>query len=199
MQLTPDVLHKRINDLLLIAVLLLGIYLVITPVWPEISFRFRKVTVENSLPLFTQFGPFVGETQRSAGDFKVKRLEIPSILVDGEVLVGDSSELLNQGIWHRPGTSTPDQGGNSVFVAHRFQYTSGPNTFYHLDKVKVGEEFFVNWEGERYEYEVFEVLVVPPDAFYIEDPTDESIVTLYTCTPLWTAAQRLVVRGKLRT
>jgi len=123
-------------------------------------------------------------------------LIIPKIDVYGEVLVGDSINLLNSGIWHRPDTSTPPAGGNTVFVAHRFQYTTGPNTFYHLDKLAVGDEITVFWNGIEYDYSVIEVSVVSPDEVEIEYNTEEPIVTLYTCTPLWTATNRLVVKAK---
>ncbi len=81
-------------------------------------------------------------------------------------------------------------------VAHRFSY-SDPATFYHLDKVKIGERFAVWWEQEEYIYEVFDISIVPPTSIEIEGPTDEAIVTLYTCTPVWTASDRLVIKARL--
>ena len=41
------------------------------------------------------------------------------------------------------------------------------------------------------------MFVVDPTQIEIEAPTDDPILTLYTCTPVWTAAQRLIVRSKL--
>lgn len=167
------------------------------PVWPEIQFHLQKAAVRSDISFISQFGPHMSEKQPDDIDPTQKRLQIPSILVDGEVLTGDSPSLLDQGIWHRPGTSTPDQGGNSVFVAHRFQYTSGPNTFYHLEKVTLGEIITVVWEGIVYEYKISDIQIVGPNEMWVETNTSEPIVTLYTCTPLWTAEKRLVVRGEL--
>lgn len=189
--------HKRINDALSLMVILLGIYLVAMPVLPEAQFYFQKTADTLDVPFLRQFGPQMAEWQLDTIDPAGKRLQIPSILVDGEVLTGDSPSLLNQGIWHRPHSSTPDQGGNSVFVAHRFQYTSGPNTFYHLEKVTLGEMITVVWEGTVYEYEVSDIQIVGPNEMWVEEDTPEPVITLYTCTPLWTAEKRLVVRGKL--
>jgi sortase (surface protein transpeptidase) len=31
----------------------------------------------------------------------------------------------------------------------------------------------------------------------VEAPTDEHILTLYTCTPLWSAKDRLVIKARL--
>lgn len=196
MTISLQMFHRRINDVLLVVVLLLGLYLVAMPVLPEVQFYVQKKAISTDMPLLRQFVPRVPKTLQGPHSTE-KRLQIPSILVDGEILSGDLSSLLDQGIWHRPHSSTPDKGGNTVFVAHRFQYTSGPNTFYHLEKVALGETITVIWEGVVYEYEVADIQIVGPNEMWVEEDTSESIITLYTCTPLWTAEQRLVVRGKL--
>jgi len=124
------------------------------------------------------------------------RLIIPGIHLDEEIFDSRGSASLSLGPWRRPHTSTPDKGGNTVIVGHRFSY-SDPATFFHLDKMEVGDSFSIWWEGEEYLYKVFQVKVVQPTAVEIEAPTDFPIVTVYTCTPVWTASQRLVVRGTL--
>lgn len=127
------------------------------------------------------------------GDFMV----IPKIGVDTPITEGIGPEALSKGVWRRPQSSTPDAGGNTVITGHRFLYASGPKTFYHLDKMSLGDRFFIFWDGKEYDYEVEEIFTVTPDRVDIEDNTDRSIVTLYTCTPLWSATHRLVVRAKL--
>jgi sortase A len=124
------------------------------------------------------------------------RLVIPKIGVDGEIFPG-AKDSLEKGLWLRPNTSTPREGGNTVIVAHRFLYSTGPITFYHLDKLNIGDKFSVYWEEEEYVYEIFDVFEVDPTDVYIEDQDEENIVTLYTCTPLYTADKRLVVRARL--
>src|SRR5262249_42108620 len=104
---------------------------------------------------------------------------------------------LFKGIWRRPKSSTPDQGGNTVLVAHRFLYTFGPNTFYNLDKVKVHDHFSVVWKKQRYYYEVTEIETVLPTDVTVEAQGPEPVVTLWTCTPVFIANKRLVVVGKL--
>lgn len=123
-------------------------------------------------------------------------LLIPQIGVDGLVYEGTDPTVLNYGIWRRPNTSTPDKGGNTVFVAHRYLYTTGINTFYHLPKMEVGDEFVVFWEGQQYIYEVFTTETVLPTQTEIEENTQEPIVTLYTCTPLWSSEYRFVVKAR---
>lgn len=124
-------------------------------------------------------------------------LVIPSIGVDDLIFVSNDPNVLEKGIWHRPNTSTPDQGGNTVLVAHRFFYNAGQALFYHLPKMTVGEEFVVYWNRKAYVYRVFETAEVEAEEVEIEGPSDEPILTLYTCTPLWTSERRFVVKAIL--
>jgi sortase A len=81
-------------------------------------------------------------------------------------------------------------------VGHRFTY-AGAAVFYNLDKVKSGDQIIVYWHGKAYEYKVFNISQVSPNKASVEAPTNESILTLYTCTPLLTAKDRLVIQAVL--
>jgi len=125
------------------------------------------------------------------------RLTIEGTGITGEVFEGADENTLNKGIWHRPNTSTPDKGSNTVLAAHRFQYLSNENSFYHLDVVKTGDRITLIWNGLAYHYTVKQTMVVTDRAIEIEQPTTEPTLTLYTCTPLWTSQNRLVVVATL--
>lgn len=124
-------------------------------------------------------------------------LIIEKIGVHALIHEGEGEKTLYKGIWHRPKTSSPDKGGNTVLAAHRVMYTSGPNTFFHMDKLKEEDDITVLWNNKKYTYRVFHIEVVPPTAVEIEDNTKEPILTLFTCTPLYTSEKRLVVKAKL--
>lgn len=124
-------------------------------------------------------------------------LQIPSIGVDVKIVEGDSDSSLDLGVWRRPDTGDPENGGNMVLTGHRFQYLPPNNTtFYHLPKVEVGDEIIVYWDEIEYDYIVNETFVVEPDAVEIEEDSAYPMLTLYTCTPLWTADKRFVVRAE---
>lgn len=133
----------------------------------------------------------------------MKRVIIPSIGVDMEIVDEEGiseEEAFLRGAWLLPRTAVPNRdSGNTVIAAHRFLYTSGPNTFYHLDKVKEGDEIIVEWQGERFVYTVSGSKVVPPTAVEILTPTEAPMLTLFTCTPIFTTKNRLVVTAKLST
>ena len=197
---------RKFNNALSVLLIIISIYIMFSPLFPELSLLIKKHTDETKGLVYVSKladeavskNEIPSEAKEKLKPIpKVNTLVIPSIGVDSEIFEGATSDTLYKGIWRRPNSSTPRQGGNTVIVAHRYLYTEGPNTFYHLDKVKKGDKFIIFWNGKEYDYEVFETKVVPPTATEIEDKTTEPIVTLYTCTPLWTAKNRLVVRGKL--
>lgn len=200
-------LLKKVNLGFTLFLILLCGYIFLTPLLPEVQYEVGKITnneEENWQKYDTQFAR--SEFSDRSDDWATRDLSprpgsnvlfIPKINVDAEITEGDDANALNKGMWRRPNTSTPENGGNTVITGHRFMYNAGPKTFYHLDKLEVGDKFVVFWEGEEYYYEIFDTLVVNPDQVEIETNTDDSIVTLYTCTPLGTSKNRLVVKGRL--
>ena len=82
-----------------------------------------------------------------------------------------------------------------MLVGHRFTY-DGPATFYSLDKVSIGDNIVVYWSSREYDYRVESIKVVPPTAIEVEAPTKDAQLTIYTCTPLWSAKNRLVIVSK---
>ncbi len=189
---------RTFNNALTVIVIALGVYIMIFPFLPHLDLWLDKAADNTG---GVRYSGLLAQENNVADDNLVaapedNRLVIPGIQVDNPLILGSDPENVNRGVWHRPHTSTPDQGGNTVLVAHRFSYNS-PATFYHLDKMANGDTFAVWWEGQEYVYEVFETVVVDATAIEIESNTEEPIVTLYTCTPVWTAVDRLVVKARL--
>ncbi len=189
----PDDGLRKLNNLLTIVIICLGMYLIISPLLPQANYWLRHITGR------TGTIPYVNSLNISGNQKpipKENRLVIPQIDLNAEVFDGPYASTLSKGIWHRPKTSTPDQGSNTVLVAHRFTYRS-PAIFYNLDKMKKDDTFVLYWGGKEYDYKVREIKTVQPTDTYIEEPTPEPILTLYTCTPLWTSKERLVIIADL--
>jgi len=126
------------------------------------------------------------------------QLIIPAMQLDQPIYEGtDTYAELDKGVWHWPGSSTPDKGSNTVLLGHRFTYTTPRGVFYFLDVVKVGDEISIVWNNTLYPYRVYQTEVVTPDHVEILDPTTEPTLTMYTCTPTWWPVNRLVVRAHL--
>jgi len=94
-----------------------------------------------------------------------------------------------------PQTAQVGEIGNAVIAGHR-NYTYGA-MFNRLGEVGIGDTIqFQAMSGEIMFFEVFEVLEITPDnqiAFI--QTQNESIITLYTCTPIRVATHRLLVRA----
>jgi len=95
-----------------------------------------------------------------------------------------------------PQTAQVGDIGNAVIAGHR-NYTFG-SMFNRLGEVEIGE--IVRYQarnGEMMEFIVFEVAIIEPhDQIAFIQPADESIITLYTCTPIRTASHRLIIRAR---
>jgi len=103
---------------------------------------------------------------------------------------------------HAKGTAYPGEIGNSFYFAHSSDNFYNANrynsVFYLLNKMEIGDVFYLVYKNEIYRYGVIEKSVVKPDAVeYIKKENDEKLATLMTCWPAGTTINRLVVVGKL--
>ncbi len=182
--------YKIANKLLLAIIVLCNMYVLIAPLLPH-----AELWVDTTVTKPVKVN--VGSTDSLASlDRVTNRLIIPSLQFEQPVLEGPNEGVLLRGIWRRPQTSTPDKESNTVIVGHRFSYRDN-RSFYHLDKVQMDEKLIVVWEKKIYVYTVSSVTIVAPNAIEVEAATNDARLTLYTCTPLWTAKQRLVITSRL--
>ena len=84
-----------------------------------------------------------------------------------------------------------------MLVGHRFTY-DGAAVFYSLDKLKAGDDAYLVHNQKIYRFVVTSSAIVPPTATEVEAPSNEAKLTLYTCTPLVTAKNRLVYTAELK-
>lgn len=125
-------------------------------------------------------------------------LTIDSTNITGRISEGIKSDAMMNGFWHFPSSAYPGQKGNVVIIGHRFQYLPpAKNTFFNLDKVKVGDNIIITQDVGSYTYIVTEIDIVEPNNITVLQATDDYRLTLITCTPLWTSHQRLTITAKL--
>lgn len=116
------------------------------------------------------------------------------------VVEGVSLDDLRRGPGHYPESAAPGEPGNFAVAGHRTTYGQ---PFYDLDVLEPGDEIHVvDRQGEEHVYEVLEQRVVAPGDVWVvgDDPlgTGGPMLTLTTCHPRFSAAQRLVVFAELR-
>ncbi len=124
----------------------------------------------------------------------VARLVIPKIGLDLVVVEGVSPADLKRGPGHMPGTPPIGSKGNAVVSGHRTTYGA---PFWSLDRLAAGDEVYAYTREGKFVYRVEWVRVVAPDELWVIEPTPVPSLTLTTCNPRFSAAQRLVVRAVL--
>ncbi|MGI5171313.1 class E sortase [Spirillospora sp. CA-253888] len=130
------------------------------------------------------------------------KLSIPSISLSEPVREGVDDETLYRGIGHYPGTATPGQKGNAVYLGHR---TEGHAPFADLDRLRTGDRIVIESMGETFTYRMTTKKIIPPTAQSVLAPVPfqpgraarKSTVTLITCHPKGSNAQRLIIMGDL--
>jgi len=125
----------------------------------------------------------------------IARLSIPAAGVRNDVVVEGVDELrLEEGPGHYPGSALPGQPGNLAIAGHR---TTWLHPFYNLQAVRPGDPIVVTFGGERWVYTAQWIKPVSPSDVAVVAPTAGWDLTLTTCNPRFSAAQRLIVRARL--
>jgi sortase A len=125
------------------------------------------------------------------------RIRIERIGLDWTVVEGVRVADLQRGPGHFPETPLPGQYGNAAIAGHRTTYGS---PFGDLDKVVPGDLIEVGTLAGTYTYRVTGSVVVSPQAYGAVIPTTDfgrATLTLSTCTPKYSARQRLIVQSEI--
>ncbi|MBV8980340.1 MAG: class E sortase [Acidimicrobiia bacterium] len=138
-------------------------------------------------------GPQVTLPPTPEGD-AIAIIEIPKINVSKAVVEGVGVPDLKKGPGHYPQTPMPGQKGNAAIAGHRTTYG---HPFYDLDALKPGDDIYVSTRQGKFQYKVDHSMNVDPSDVAVLDPTPDNRLTLTTCTPRFSAAQRLIVVSKL--
>lgn len=127
---------------------------------------------------------------------KIGFVEVPKIDVNLPIYAGTSMEVLDKGCGHLEGTSLPVGGSSThtVLTAHRGLPRA--KMFRELDKLEVGDVFYIHNIQTVLAYKVDRILTVEPsnfDPILVEEGKDQA--TLLTCTPYMINSHRLLVQG----
>ena len=117
--------------------------------------------------------------------------------------VGRKEVLDKLGIGHYPGTVLPGQVGNFAMAGHRTTYGK---PFADADKLQVGDALVVQTADAWFVYEVTATKIVKPTDVYVIGPNPlnpgsaptGAYITLTTCHPKYSAAQRMIIHGELK-
>jgi len=123
-------------------------------------------------------------------------IKIPKIGVNAAVVEGVGVSDLEKGPGHYPGSPLPGQAGNAAIAGHRTTYGA---PFYRLNELKPGDDIIISTRDspKPWVYQVMFSHTVDPSDVSVLNPTPDNRLTLTTCTPRFSASQRLVVVSRL--
>jgi sortase A len=124
----------------------------------------------------------------------VGTIDIPAIGANYVVVEGTTTADLQLGPGHYAGTPLPGQPGNAAIAGHRTTYLA---PFFNLNELVAGDPIYLTTTQGRFRYDVSALEVVSPSDVAVIDPTPAPTLTLTTCNPRYSAAQRLVVVAAL--
>lgn len=182
---------KKIIGLTLIA---LGLGLLLSSIALNLKQYYSKKKTVQEFKEYIESGDAFLDTE---GNEAVKGdmlyiLRIPSIDSENPVREGTERDVLSDSLGHESGTAFAGEEGNCVIAGHR-NYNFG-KYFNRLDEVEIDDLIYLDSATETYTYVVTDIQVVDPTDVGILEPIEgKETLTLYTCTPIYIATQRLVI------
>ena len=141
-----------------------------------------------------------------AGD-PLTRIVIPDLGVNAVVVEGTSPAALRAGAGHYPNTPLPGEAGNVAIAGHRTTYGK---PFNRMDELPVGAQVRLETPLATYTYEVIPhpadvatgcangaCWITHPNDWGVVAPMSEALLTMTSCHPKGSAAQRIILRAKL--
>ena len=181
-----------LTAIIALSMILAGAYMLFTILTPLFQSQFIDTTNNSTTKRLAQ-------TQTITEN----RLYIPKIDINLPYLAGPASVMEHGAWWRKPENGNPKDGGNFVLSAHRFimgmtpQQTLRKSPFYNINRLDIGDKIIVDYNGERYGYEINNIFDVQATQTEIEAPSTEAKLTLYSCELGGADTGRIVVAAKL--
>ena len=124
-------------------------------------------------------------------------ITIPKIDVNLPIYNGTSQDVLSKGVGHMEQSSYPLGGVSTHCVLTGHRGLPSAVLFTDLDKLEIGDEFYLHVLDEILAYKVDQIKVVEPnESGDLEIIDGKDYCTLVTCTPYAINSHRLLVRGE---
>jgi sortase A len=137
-------------------------------------------------------GSLEGHTKNGSA---VGRIEIPRIGADFVVVKGTGTSELQSGPGVYPETVFPGMAGTTAIAGHRTTYLA---PFRHIDELRKGSAITLRMPYALFTYNVVDKRVVAPtDVAAAVGNVGYTRLVLSACTPLFSAAKRLLVYARL--
>jgi sortase A len=221
---TPSAFRRRAPRLLAFVLIALGTLTLldagVTLVWQEpftaLYAKFRQDHLSGSLHAIERAAPtpverrtlaslpterrriafLAGELKRHAGNGgAVGRIVIPRIGASFVIVKGTGTEELKSGPGVYPETTFPGVAGTTAIAGHRTTYLA---PFRHINSLRPGNRILLQMPYAHFTYTVIaQRVVAPTDVRAAVANVGYPRLVLSACTPLFSAAKRLLVYARL--
>lgn len=150
----------------------------------------KAISDDNASQTIVSYKDINGENQ------VIGYIVIPKIDVNLPIYSGTNEAVLKKGVGHMEQTSYPlgGEGTHCVLTGHRGLPSA--TLFTDLNKLEIGDEFYLHVMDEVLAYRIDQIKVVEPnDSELLSIIEGEDYCTLVTCTPYAINTHRLLVRG----
>lgn len=202
-----------VGELLITAGVFLGLFVVWQVWWTDIQARSHTSGVVAELGFESQEN-VIDDSAKNTGpppvgevpDGAYAVLHVPAFGPDYKVPVMEGIGLeavLHQGFaGHYPDTAQVGEVGNFALAGHRQSHGA---IFLHVDQLQEGDPLIVQTADTWYVYRVTshqivdptQVDVIAPNPVDPSAPAEQPMMTLTTCHPLWSIAERYIVHAEL--
>lgn len=123
-------------------------------------------------------------------------VEIPRINSSLPIYHGTDEAVLQVAVGHLEWTSLPVGGESTHSVISGHRGLPSAELLTHIDRMQIGDKFYIHVLDQVLEYQVDNIAVVEPDdASLLLTTEGKDYLTLVTCTPYGINSHRLLVRG----
>lgn len=123
-------------------------------------------------------------------------VEIPSIGVRLPIYHGTDESILQVAVGHLEWSSLPIGGENTHSVISGHRGLPSAELLTHIDRMRLGDVFYIHVLDKILEYRVDDIAVVlPEDSSRLQVVAGKDYMTLVTCTPYGVNSHRLLIRG----
>lgn len=181
---------------------LIGLVLLLVVCWQLYLFQNATENFKNiENQTFLRESNFSSQRRPASGwQLFIEKLDIKDLPIALDVDGNNEEEYykaLEGGVAHYKGTAYPGKKGNCFIFGHSEYYWDKPGDykqiFKNLNQLEEGDQIRIKSDKKEYQYIVSETKIVGPKDITVLSQTKDYRLTLMTCWPPGSTAQRLVV------
>ena len=146
--------------------------------------------------------PAIHQTGKVGSKLTHYSLSIPKVKIENAEVSAVDTDLAVH-LVHFPGTALPPNKGNAVVFGHStlpqlYDPTNYKTIFANIHNLTVDDKLLIKINDAIFTYKITSITIVDAEeTSYLAQQSDDSYLTIVTCTPPGTIWKRLIIKSKL--